>query len=87
MAGLAAIAFLDRGIRGVFCAEATSLVRGSATPRWFISDSAILLGLLYLGFSCVFVGYLLRFNRWKSLIYLGLLIAWLLIVAVSLINI
>jgi hypothetical protein len=87
VAGLAAIAFLDRSVRGVFCAEATSLVRGSATPRSFIGDSAVLLGLLHLGFSCVFVGYLLRFNRWKSLLYIGLLISWLLVVAVTLTNI
>ena len=78
MAGLAAIAFLERGVRGVLYTEATSLVRGSGTPRSFTGESAVLLGLLYLGFSCVFVGYLLRFNRLKSLLYLVLFISWLL---------
>jgi hypothetical protein len=74
---LAAAALLERAIRGIFFAEASSFVRGNRTPRLFAGESATMMGLLYLGLSLVFIGYLLRFNRWKSLLYLGLFVSWL----------
>lgn len=74
---LAATALLERAIRGIFIAEASSFVRGNGTPRFFTGEAATLMGLLYLGLSFVPIGYLLRFNRWKGLIYMGLFVSWL----------
>lgn len=78
-AGLSAAALLERAIRGIFFSEASSFVRGNRTPRLFTRESATLMGLLYLGFSFVFIGYLLRFSRWKALLFVGLFLSWLLI--------
>jgi len=74
---LAAAALLERAMRGIFLAEASSFVRGNGTPRLFTGEAAILMGLLYLGLSFAPIGYLLRFNRWKALLYMGLLVFWL----------
>lgn len=74
---LAAAALLDRAIRGIFITEASSFVRGSVTPRFFTGEAAILMGILYLGLSFFPIGYLLRFNRWKGLLYMGLFVSWL----------
>lgn len=77
IAALAAAALLERAIRGIFFAEASSFVRGNATPHRFTEEPAALMGLIYLGLSLLFVGYLFRFNRWKTLLYAGLLMSWL----------
>ncbi|WP_412480075.1 hypothetical protein [Azonexus sp. IMCC34839] len=75
---LAAAALLERAMRGIFLAEASSLVRGNRTPHLFCGEDAVLMGLLYLGLSFVPIGYLLRFNRWKIFLYTGLFVFWLL---------
>ncbi len=67
-AALAAAVLLERAIRGIFFAEASSFVRGNRTPRFFAGESATLMGLFYLGLSFVFIGYLLLMRQaWKQL--------------------
>lgn len=75
----AAVALLDRAVRGIFLAEASSLVRGNRTPRLFVGEAANLMGLIYLGLSFLPIGYLLRFNRWRTLLYIGLFVFWLIV--------
>jgi hypothetical protein len=73
---IAAIALLERAVRGVFFEEASSLTRGTSAPQQFIGEPAVLVGLAYCGLSLVLIGYLLRFNRWRALLYAGLFLAW-----------
>lgn len=74
---LAAVALLDRAGRGIFLAAASSFVRGNGTPRLFAGEAATLMGVVYLGLSLLPIGYLLRFNRWRALIYVAMLAFWL----------
>ena len=77
VAALAIVFLLERAIRGIFFAEASSFVYRNSTARLFIGEPAVLMGLLYLGLAGFFVGYLLRFNRWKGLLYIGVFFSWL----------
>ena len=84
IAVLAAVFLLARAIQGLCFAEASSFVYRNSTPHLFIGEPAVLMGLLYLGLAGVFVGYLLRFNRWKTLLYIGLSVVWLIACTASL---
>lgn len=77
LAVLAAAFLLERSIRGIFFAEASSFAYRNSTPHLFTGESAVFMGLVYLGFAEIFVGYLLRFNRWRALLYVGLFVSWL----------
>jgi hypothetical protein len=80
LAGLAAIGFAARGVNGILYEQASVLTRGAAPVHYLYGRSAVLLALVYVGFAGVFIGYLLRFNRWRNLIYALILVLWLCIV-------
>lgn len=83
VAGLAAIAFLDRGIRGIITGQATNLAKGSSPVRYFSGELAAWMGIVYLASSLVFIGYIFRFNRWRKLIFAFLFLLWICVSAMT----
>lgn len=80
LAGLAAIGFAAGGVSGILYEQTSVLTRGIAPVHYLYGQSAVLLALVYVGFTGVFIGYLLRFNRWRNLIYVLIFVLWLCIV-------
>jgi hypothetical protein len=85
-AGICAIGFVAEAVSGILYQRASVLTRGNAPIHLLYGQSAILLALVYVGFSGVFIGYLLRFNRWRNLAFALIFLLWLCIVVGVLIN-
>jgi hypothetical protein len=80
LAGLFAIAFAVRGADGILYEQASVLTRGTAPARYLYGQSAVLLGLVYVGLAGILIGYLFRLNRWRNLIFASIFLIWLCIV-------
>ena len=80
LVGLAEIGFAAGGVGGILYERTSVLTRGTAPVHYLYGQSAVLLALVYVGFTGVFIGYLLRFNRWRNLIYALIFVLWLCIV-------
>jgi UDP-N-acetylmuramyl pentapeptide phosphotransferase/UDP-N-acetylglucosamine-1-phosphate transferase len=76
VASLGAAAFVDRGFRGLVSGQTSMLSKYARPTRYLYGDGSVWLALIYFALAGVLIGYLLRFNPWRNLIYLGMFIAW-----------
>jgi len=80
LVGVFAITFAVRGTSGILYEQASVLTRGTTPAHYLNGQSAVLLALVYIGFTGVFIGYLFRFSRWRNLIFASIFLLWLCIV-------